>query len=258
MIRMCSINFQAKDRPHPADSLDGFGNTKTHHWNSTYIKQQMHENKIDKFFWTDVEAPHKRTSWLALGGSFLGVMLPVLAFAKKQKPGIKLNSFKGLKEAINIKYGLNEILATGLGGAFGGLLGGLVDRKEKRKLDKIEEATFQVMNISLPAILVSKSTDFCQKTKGLNNNFVKLVASAASIFAGAHIAVAISNKIDGVLFDKYNKDPDRKLKKKDFIVHVDDVFGALLLAKIPFADKLHAEKILPLIYTWSGYHVGES
>lgn len=251
-------NIQINNNNPTFRGVDNFGSDKHHHWNSGYVKQIVHEKKIDEFFWTDVEAPHKRTSWLALGGAFSGVMIPLLAIAKKQKPQIKLNTLKGLKEAINIKYELPEILMTGLGGAMGGLLGGLLDRKEKRKLDKIEEGAFQVMNISFPAILVNEATKLCKKHKALNNNFMKLLSSIAGIFLGANLAVILSNKIDSKLFDKYNEDPDRKLKKKDFIVHIDDVIGAFILAKFPLADKLHAEKILPAIYTWSGYHVGES
>lgn len=223
-----------------------------------YLKQQIHDNKIDKFFWTDTEAPHKRTSWLAAGGAILGSFLPVLMIAKKQHKGLKINSLKNFLKALKIDYKLPEILAVGLGSTVGGLLGGLLDRQEKRKLDKMEEATYQSMNIAFPAILVSEGLEFCKNNKRFNNPYAKFATSALGIFAGASLAVNFANKIDKKLFDKYNQDPDRTFKPKDMIVHVDDVIASLVLAKVPFANKLHADKILPLIFSWSGFHVGDA
>lgn len=223
----------------------------------SFIRQQIHENKIDEFFLTDVDAPKKRKSMLALIGSFLGVAIPLVIYAKKQKPELKLDSFKNFGKFIDIDYGIKEILATGLGGVAGGLLGGLADRKEQHKLDKIEEATFQFMNISFPSILTDASLKMCAKNKYLNNAAAKGAFILASIVIGVGSAVKGANIIDGKLFDIYNHDADRKFHKKDLIVHVDDLFGTLVLAKIPLADKLHFNKILPLIYTWSGYSVGE-
>lgn len=237
-----------------------FYSYNTHPCNSShhnFIKQQLHENKIDEFFLTDIEAPKKRKSVLALIGSFLGVAIPLVIYAKKQKPGLKPDSFKNFGKFIDIDYGIQEILATGLGGVAGGLLGGLADRKEQHKLDKIEEATFQVMNISFPTILADASIKLCNRTKRLNNHIAKGLFIVASIFVGVGSAVKVSNKIDGRFFDVYSHDPDRKFHKKDLIVHIDDLFGTLVLAKIPLADKLHFNKILPLVYTWSGYSVGE-
>lgn len=230
---------------------------ENHTAHNSYLKQEMHDKKIDQFFWTDTNAPHKRHSPLALAGAFLGVIIPTLLIGKKQQ-GIKLNSLKNLWKAINVNYELKEMLATGLGGVVGGLLGGLADRKEKEKLEKLEEASFQAMNICFPAVLVTAAMKLSSKVKMLNNVPSKIILSALSIWGGASLAVKASNKLDDNIFNKYVKEPDRKLKKKDFIVHVDDLVGTLILAKFPLADKLHVNKILPLIFTWSGYHVGDS
>ena len=254
---MKSVSFLSAN----TDNKNGFKDFKPEKsaaHSTPYLRQQLHDNKIDQFFWVDSEAPHKRTSWLAAGGALLGSLLPVVLFAKKQHKGLKIDSFKNFGKALDIHYGIKEILTVGLSGAAGGLLGGLLDRQEKRKLDKIEEATYQAMNIAFPALLVNWGIKLCEKTKKLNNIPAKLATTALGIFAGAGLAVKIANKVDGKLFDKYNDDPDRTFKAKDFIVHIDDVIGALVLAKIPFANKLHAEKILPFIYAWSGFHVGEA
>lgn len=254
---MTSVNIVANN----PNIIDGFDHVETERKKApteSFIRQRIHERHIDSFFWTDVQAPRKRTSWLAAAGSVLGVMTPLLIMSRKQSQGLKLSLFKRLGKAINIHYTLKEILATGLGGVAGGLLGSLADRKERNKLNKFEEATFQTMNIAFPAIFVDSAIKFCKKTKGLNNNFMKIVSAGLGIATGAGLAVKISNKLDDKFFDKYNHDPERKFKKKDFIVHIDDVLGTLVLAKFPLADKLHIEKILPLIYSWSGYHVGEA
>lgn len=227
------------------------------HSHNSYLKQKLHEKRVDEFFWTDTTAPKKRHSPLAAIGAILGVVIPTVMLGKKQHK-IKIDSLKNLWKAIDVEYGLKEILITGLGGGFGGLLGGLLDRKEKNKLQKIDEAAFQCMNIAFPAILVAKGIELCSKTKGLNNLFAKVLCSAGGIFAGAWGAVFLSNKLDDKVFDKYQPDPDRKLKKKDFIVHVDDFFATLILAKVPFVDKLHINRLLPAIFSWSGYHAGDT
>lgn len=233
-------------------------NNPRHHWNSTYIKQVVHEKHIDEFFLTDFSAPHKRTSALAVVGSLVGAALPVIIFGKKQHPNLKVDNFKNLMKFIHIEYGLKELLSVGLGGLFGGLLGGLADRKEHYKLQKMEEGTFQFMNVVFPAVLVDQSMKLCKKNKALNNSPAKVFMTLGSIFVGAGSAVGIANRVDKYIFDKYNHEPDRKFKKKDLIIHVDDLIGSLILAKIPYVDKLHADKILPLIYAWNGFHVGDS
>lgn len=228
----------------------------SHHDNS-YIKQEMHENKIDEFFLTDTSAPKKRQSVLAGVGAIIGVILPTVLFAKKQHPDLKLDSVKSLWKFVDINYEIKEILTVGLGGMIGGLLGGLSDTKEHDKLNKMEEATFQFMNIVFPSILVDASLKMSSKVKLLNNAVAKTFFVIAGIVIGVSSAVKISNAIDDKLFDIYNRDPDRKFKKKDLIVHIDDLCGTLVLAKFPLADKLHVNKILPLIYAWCGYHVGD-
>lgn len=232
------------------------------HAHLPFIKQQMHDMKIDEFFWTDFEAPHKRQSPLAAIGAIVGVIIPTLLFAKKQKPDLKFtelkNLGKNLKEAIDIKYELPQILGVGLGGVWGGLLGGLADRKEQHKIEKLEEASYQTMNVSFPSLLVGGGMKLTEKYKALNKPIFKILVPIVGILTGVNLAVMASNKLDDKLFDKYLPDEERKFKKKDLIVHVDDLFGTLMLAKIPGADKLHVNKILPAIFAWSGYHVGES
>ena len=255
------MNKVTATQNHSNFGFKGFGmstNDKSSLSGSDLTKHRIHEKKIDEMFWTNVEAPRKRFSLPALLGSIAGVLTPLLIFGKRQNPTLRLNSLKNIYKATNIKYGVKEIIATGLGGAIGGLLGGLSDRNETRKLDKIQEATFQVMNITFPTLLVGGAIKLCENTKGLNNSATKILCAGIAMLIGAFSAIKLANKVDNKLFDKYNVEPDRKFKKKDFIVHIDDLVGTLVLAKIPLADKLHIEKLLPVIFTWSGFHVGES
>lgn len=240
------------------NDFDELKNKKHKVYNSSYIKHKVHENKIDEFFWTNIEAPHERISFHSAVGSVLGVVIPTLLLSKKQQPKIKINSFKNFFKRMDLEYGVKEIISLGLGGALGGLAGGLLDRNEKKKLDKIQEATFQILNISFPTLCVGGIVKLCEKSPNFNKPFPKILLSAVGMAAGAYLALTLANKVDNKIFDKYNVEPDRKFKAKDFVVHADDVFGALILAKVPFAEKIHINRILPLIFAWSGFHVGES
>lgn len=263
---MNSVNFSINKEDPRYNDVDLSDRPKHHYLNSGYVKQKLHEKKIDEFFWTDVEAPHKRQSPLAAIGALVGAFAPVVFFAKKQGKIPKINNikdfgkniFKNIGKTLNIHYDLKQIISVGAGGVIGGLAGGLLDRKEKHKLEKLEEGAFQMMNVTFPALLVAGSMKMCDKFKFLNNAPSRILASVASILIGANGAVALSNKTDRLFFDKFNHDPDRKLKPKDFVIHLDDFIGTLILAKFPLADKLHMNKILPFVYAWSGYHVGES
>lgn len=237
------------------DKLKNSGH-KVH--NSSFIKHRLHERKIDEFFHTNIEAPHERFSLHSLIGALAGVVISSLILTKKQKPHVKIDSFKNFIRRMDLKYEMKEIICVGLSGVIGGLFGGLADKNEKNKLNKIQEASFQVFNISFPALAVGGLMKLCEKTPNLNKPLPKIALSAVGMFSGAFLAVKVANKIDNKIFDKYNIDPDRKFKAKDFVVHIDDVFGTLALAKIPLADKLHINKILPAVFTWSGFHVGES
>lgn len=254
---MSIVTFLSNNECYSFNGFEQFKNDKHHIYTSAYIKNQLHEKKIDEFFLTNIEAPHKHFSVLALLGSLAGVIAPTIYFGKKKYPKLELDSLKNIYKAIDIDYGLKEILTVGYGGLAGGLVGGLIDKKEPKKLDKIQEAVYQSMNVAFPAVLVAGAMKMCEKIPNLNNSVSKFSASAIGMFIGINLAVKLANKVDNKIFDKYNIEPDRKFKKKDIVVHVDDLVGALVLAKIPFAEKFHVNKIIPLIYSWCGFHVGE-
>lgn len=222
------------------------------------IKQKEQENRVDEFFGTHKDAKCGGTSIWAIAGAIIGAAIPTIILAKKQKPNLKVNSFKNFMEFININYGRNEFLAVGLGSIVGGLLGGLNDPHEKNKLKKLEEATFQTMNIIIPTYLVTESMNFCERKKSLNNPYAKAAATLGGVILGVNAAVLLSNAIDKKVFNKYECNPNRKFRSRDLVVHVDDLVGALVISKWSFAEKLQLNKFLPAIFAWNGYEVGNS
>lgn len=250
---MKTMNISINSTPYFQGAAD-YDSKKLH----AKIKQQLQENKVDAFFKTHKDATSGGTSALAIAGAILGAVIPAIIIAKKQKPNLKINSFKNFMEFLNIDYQRPEFLAVGLGSIGGGLLGGLNDRHEKNKLKKLEEATFQAMNIIIPTYLVTESMEFCKSKKSLNNGWAKAGCTLGGVILGVNTAVLLSNAIDKKIFNKYECNPDRKFRSRDLVVHVDDLVGALVISKWSFAEKLQLNKFLPAIFAWNGYEVGNS
>ena len=103
--------------------------------------------------------------------------------------------------------------------------------------------------------MVDGSIKLCEKSKNkkINNNFVKILASVTGVVIGSNTAMAIFNSLRS---DKEAKKPKRELKLKDMIANIDDAVAICVLAKIPFADKIHIERALPFIYSICGYRSG--
>ena len=176
-------------------------------------------------------------------GAALGTIIPMFFLAKHQNK----NMFK-------LHFGLKEMVLVSLGSIAGGVGAGLaVDKKEHAK-QKLNEGVFQFLNASLPPLLVMPAIKGCEKVKTLNNMTTKAIATVGVLFGGMKIAATLSNVIN----DPKDLEPDRKLTFKDALANIDDALGIFVLAKMPFAKYLHAEKLLPAIYGWCGYRAGES
>ena len=48
----------------------------------------------------------------------------------------------------------------------------------------------------------------------------------------------------------------RKFKPLGCLVHVDDLINLAVLTKIPFANNLQVDKLLPIIYARAGFEAG--
>lgn len=193
-----------------------------------------------------------------------GTVLSILVLRKLQGKALEKNALNGMNfaekaktilKSFNIEYGLNEMLFTSAGSILGGLAGGLIFNKNENKKSKVKESVFQFNNIAVPTIIIAGLLKLSEQSNKLKGVFPKIVSVMAGIGAGMPLAAMISNKINNIFIDKNNQDT-RKLRIKDSFVHVDDVVGALVLAKIPFANKLHADKILPVLYATCGYEAG--
>lgn len=108
---------------------------------------------------------------------------------------------------------------------------------------------------SAPMLLVDTVIKYCEKSKNpkINNNFTKIGASVAGVAIGSHTAIALFNKLRN---EKEAAKPKRELKLIDMIANLDDAVAVCVLAKIPFADKIHIERFLPFIYSFCGYRSG--
>ena len=63
----------------------------------------------------------------------------------------------------------------------------------EEKKTKWHEAGFQIMNTSIPMLLVTGVNLLCDKVKALNNKPAKIIASLAAMATGAMIATKITN-----------------------------------------------------------------
>ena len=184
-----------------------------------------------------VEDTHPATKIKITAGSVAGTLLPMVLLAKRQKT----NLFK-------INYGIKEMLFVSAGSIAGGVTAGMFCDKKEHGKQKLHEGIFQFMNASVPTLLTGALFSLSSNIK------YRIAATAVGLFGGMHIAAKLSNKIN----DPHDRIPDRKLTFKDSIANIDDALGVLVLAKVPIAEKLHVEKILPVIYSWCGYRAGIS
>ena len=193
------------------------------------------------------------SKFISAASSVGGTIVPILLIAKHQKKSLKFNSWENLTNILNINYGTKEMVFVSGSSVIAGVVGGSMSDAEHKKTHKIKEGVFQFLNATLPAILVGGVTNQLEKHKEYNTAHYKIAGVLAGLVVGMPLAAFIANKIT----DPDDLEEDRKIKAKDLVTSFDDALGALILAKIPFIDKLHAEKILPAIYAWCGYRAGK-
>lgn len=189
------------------------------------------------------EEVSKKDKAKALAGATIGTLIPMLLFSKLQK-----------KSIFKMQYKYREITSMSLGANVGSIAVSSIKKPEKEKKKKLNEGIFQVINSVLPMTLVDSSLKICEKFKKTNNPATKIVTSVLGVVAGTQLGIKLANKIT----DPKDTVPDRKYTAKDAIANLDDAVSILVLGKVPFADKIHIEKALPLIYTYSGYRAGTS
>ena len=200
--------------------------------------------------------------------TLLGATLPILAInMAKGKGGVLVETFKNAtstgKDKFKAVYNMFEmknygdLLASTTGAVTAGVLGGiLLDKNPENKKEKYKEGIFEFLNCMIPTTLVALGELVAEKTGKLKSAPAKAGMIIGSVAGGMFIANKTSNKINEKTFDKDEEiKQKRKFKISDCLVHMDDILGLLVLAKIPFAKTIHADKILPLLYAKSGYEV---
>ena len=177
-------------------------------------------------------------------GSSICTLVPLILMMKKQK----------VKNPFELNYGLREMVTLSASSISGGVVAGMIsDTKEARK-NKFKEGVFQFMNGTIPTWIVSGVLKLAELSDKFNNIPSKIGSVILALAVGMYGTATVSN----LLFDPMDKKPDRKLKLKDCMANVDDAIGVLILAKIPFVEKLHIDALLPVIYGYSGYRAGKS
>lgn len=208
----------------------------------------------------------KKFNLAVLATTIAGTLIPILIIRKKQGLNLKKvdligkdfkTKAKTVLKSFDIKYEMPEMLMTAFGSVAGGLAGGILSDKNKNKeskRSKIKESVFQVLNVSIPIVIGDQIVKFTEKRKW-KSPWIQLATAIIAVGAGMPTAAKISNTINNKVIDREHPD-NRKLRIKDAFVHVDDFVGVLVLSKIPLADKLHVERILPFLYGMCGYEAG--
>lgn len=187
----------------------------------------------------------KKDKLLAATGAVTGVGIALATIMKRQK----------IKNPLKINYKVTQMLSMAAAGNIGGITFSSIGEHKEDIRRKWKEGAFQMVLTSAPMLLVDQAIKLCSKSKSpkINNNFTKIIASALGVFIGSNTAIAIFNALRS---EKETKKPERKLKLIDMIANLDDFVAICVLAKIPFANKIHIERALPVIYSFCGFRSG--
>ena len=177
-------------------------------------------------------------------GATIGTIIPMALMMKKQ----------GIKNPFKLEYNLKEMLILSTTSIFGAVGAGMIEEDKKTRINRINEGVFQFANATVPTVMVWAGLKLCNSVKSLNNIPAKVVTTIATLLAGMKLAAVSANKI----CDPKDLKPDRKHDLKDTIANADDLFGALVIAKVPFVERLKLDKLLPIIYAYCGYRAGKT
>lgn len=205
------------------------------------FKEKQHaKNNLD----TQKNTKNKNDKLKAFAGGLLGTSLGLLCMMKKQK----------VKNPFKVNYALSDMCMLSAASIAGSVSLSMIGNNFDTNKKKFKEGIFQFSNATIPTWLAGATLALCEASPKYNNAFAKSCSTIGAILVGMYGAAGLTNKI----FDPKDLEPDRKLTLKDGIVNLDDIFGILVLAKIPFLKNLHIEKALPAIYTYCGYKAGKT
>ena len=175
-------------------------------------------------------------------GATAGTVIPLAIMMKQRK----------IKNPLKMEYGLQDMLILSATSVTGGVSAGMIGENKTARMKKLKEGVFQFLNASIPTWIIGGVLKLPENSHNFNNAPTKIFSVIGGLVVGMFGVAQVSN----LIFDPKDKEPDRKLTFKDCIANADDVIGALVLAKFPLIDKLHVDKILPLIYAYCGIRAG--
>ena len=180
----------------------------------------------------------------SVAGATAGTALPLMIMMKQRK----------IKNPLKMEYGLQDMLILSGSSVAGGVAAGMIGENKKTKRSMLKEGVFQFLNASIPTWIIGGVLKLPETSHNFNNAPTKIFSVIGGLIVGMFGAAHVSN----LIFDPKDKEPDRKLTFKDCIVNADDALGALVLAKFPLIEKLHLDKLLPVIYTYCGIRAGNA
>lgn len=186
-----------------------------------------------------------------------------LALIQKNK-GIKIGNLKGeaLHEKIgkvwksfDIDYNVKDLFTMATSAIGAGLIYGFAKNKDKSlagNKEKLKETVHAYATFGVPTALTAATLGLLGKTKIANKTLGQIIPIIIGIGAGMPLAHESSNWLN----EKIDKNSEhREMKLKDYFIHIDDIIAVLILAKVPFAKKIQANRLLPIIYGMLGYEV---
>ena len=182
-----------------------------------------------------------------LAGAVAGAGIAMLVSAKVFKHSIIPDGKMLPKSTLR---DVSEMLLMAGGANLGGVLAGSIGATDKQKKKKRKEAMFQIMNTSIPMLMVTGAIKTCENVKALNKNSTKIIASIAAMLSGAAIATGITNAT------KKEGEPLRKYTIKDSLANFDDIVATIKLGFKRLAEYIPVDVLLPIIYVYNGYRSG--
>lgn len=182
-----------------------------------------------------------------LAGAVIGAGVAMLASSKIYKHSIIPNNNLLPKSTLR---DVSEMLLMAGGANIGGVAAGSIGASAKQKKKKYKEAMFQIMNTSIPMLLVTGAIKTCESVKALNKNSSKIIASIIAMLSGAAIATGITNAT------KKETEPERKYTIKDSLANFDDIVATIKLGFKKVTEYIPVDVLLPIIYVYNGYRSG--
>lgn len=186
-----------------------------------------------------------------------------LALIKKNK-GIKIGELRGkslgekigkIWKSFDIDYDAKDLFTMATSAVGAGLLYGFAKNKDKSlegNKEKLKETLHAYATFGIPTILTTATLGLLGKTKIAKKPLGQIIPVVVGVGAGMPIAHEATN----ILNKKIDKNSiPRKMKPKDYFIHIDDIIAVLILARIPFAKKIQVGRLLPIIYGMLGYEV---